>query len=94
MKVLGFFAPVTLLVLVLVAYTNGYIAGWKGGEYAYAFVIVAVGAALVGGVLRLVAPQTRLRSFGMGMFLGGTLGVLITIAVVALLTAALSNLTF
>lgn len=94
MKILGFLTPVTLLVLVMVAYTSGYVAGWEGGEYAYAFVIVAVGAALVGGVLRLVAPQTRLGSFGMGMFLGGTLGVLVTIVIVVVLTAALSGLTF
>ncbi|WP_158853570.1 hypothetical protein [Saccharothrix deserti] len=87
----GFLVPCVLLSAVMLGYRSGYLAalGWRGGEYAYAFIGVAVGAVLVGCLLKLVRPPWN--SFGTGMILGGVLGVLSTIAIFVLVMIALSR---
>lgn len=89
----GFLLPCLLLLAVVLAYQAEYLSGlgWRGGEYAYAFLGVALGAALAGGLLKLVQRGSPWRSFGSGLLLGGTLGVVLTIVIIVLFVIALSR---
>lgn len=79
----GFTASAALLVLTVSAYLNGTFAhlGWHGGEYAYAFLWIAIGSTVVGGVIRLAAPAPW-RSIGSGLAVGGIGGVLILVLLI------------
>ncbi|HEX8869312.1 MAG TPA: hypothetical protein VF821_26865 [Lentzea sp.] len=90
----GFFAPAVLLTLTVVAYLNDSLAslGWQGGEYAYAFVWIALGSALAGVAVRVAAPVPW-RSAGSGMAWAGTAGVLIVISLVVLFVWAVAHWT-
>ncbi|MEU4442357.1 hypothetical protein AB0K14_05970 [Actinosynnema sp. NPDC050801] len=87
----GFLVPFTLLSVVALAFRSEYFAdiGWRGGEYAYAFIGVAVGAVVLGLVLKLLRPPWG--SVGTGMVLGGTLGVVTVVALLVLVLAAWSR---
>lgn len=89
----GFLLPCLLLSSVVLAYRSEYLAGlgWRGGEYAYAFLGVALGATLTGGLLKLLRRGSPWRSFGTGLLLGGTLGVVLTIVIIVLFVIALSQ---
>jgi hypothetical protein len=51
---LGFTISAALLALTVGAYFNDSLSrlGWQGGEYAYAFVWIAIGSTVIGGVVR------------------------------------------
>lgn len=90
----GFLLPCAVLVALCFAYSSNTFAswGWKGGEYAYAFIGVAVGAILLGCVVKLVGLDKPGGAFGTGLVLGGTLGVLVVVALVVLFVAAWSRM--
>ncbi|GLY69899.1 hypothetical protein [Amycolatopsis taiwanensis] len=94
----GFLVPVVLLGLVVLGLSRQVFwdTGWRAGEYAYAFAGIAIGAILVGCVLRILPPGSPWKSFGSGMVLGGTLGVVLTIVlgVVIMIAFSQSNWTF
>ena len=87
----GFVVASALQVAVVVAYRAGYLAdaGWRGGEYAYAFIGIAVGSIVLGGVLKLLGPPWR--SVGTGVLLAGTVGFAIVVAVFVSVLVALSQ---
>jgi predicted membrane protein len=89
----GFLVPFALLLALVFGYQAGSFAdfGWRGGQYAYAFIGVAFGAILVGCLLKLVRPPWN--SFGTELILGGTLGVVSAIAIIVLILVALSRWT-
>jgi hypothetical protein len=89
----GFVVPFVLLLSVVLAYKARYVAGigWRGGEYAYAFIGVAIGAILVGCMVKLLQSKSPWNSVGSGMVIAGTLGVVITIAIIALFMIAFSQ---
>ncbi|HKS47612.1 MAG TPA: hypothetical protein VJT49_21365 [Amycolatopsis sp.] len=89
----GFMVPFVLLVLVVLAYTANFFAdiGWHGGEYADAFLGVVIGAMVVGAVLKLLPPRLPWTSFGTGLLLAGTLGVVIIAVLCAVISIALSH---
>ncbi|MBB5802593.1 polyferredoxin [Saccharothrix ecbatanensis] len=88
----GFLVPFALLMAVMAAHrAQSFDAlGWHGGEYAYAFIGVALGAVVVGALLKAARPPWP--SVGTGMILAGTVGVLIAIAIVALFVIAFSGM--
>jgi hypothetical protein len=94
----GLTVPFALQASVVLAYRKHLFQGIgrQGGQYAFAFIGVAIGAILVGSVLRLLQPRSPWKAFGTGLLVGGTVGVATTIAIIALLaiTFANSNLTF
>lgn len=79
----GFTVSAALLALTVGAFFNDTFAdlGWRGGEYAYAFVWIAIGSTVVGGVIRLVAPAPW-RSIGAGLAVGGIGGVVVLIVLI------------
>jgi hypothetical protein len=87
----GSLLPLALLLGVMLAFRANYFAdlGWRGGEYAYAFIGVTVGSIVVGLVLKFFRPPRN--SVGTGMVLGGTLGVLTVVAIIAVVLVALSQ---
>ncbi|SFQ99362.1 hypothetical protein SAMN04488564_101839 [Lentzea waywayandensis] len=89
----GFATAFLLLVFTFVAFQNDALKslGWQGGEYAYAFIFVALGSAVLGVVLKAVAPAPW-RSAGTGLILAGTLGVVVVVALIIAFVYALSNL--
>lgn len=88
----GFLVPFALLLAMVAAYqAQSFDAlGWRGGEYAYAFIGVAFGAVVVGAVLKAARPPWT--SVGTGMILAGTLGVLFAIGLVVLFVIAWSGM--
>ncbi|MET9629777.1 hypothetical protein ABZX92_20165 [Lentzea sp. NPDC006480] len=88
----GFTATAALLVLTVAAYLNDSLEslGWQGGEYAYTFVWTAIGAILVGAVVKAASPGPW-RSIGSGMLWAGTVGVVVVIVLVVGFVWALSN---
>ncbi|MFI9817722.1 hypothetical protein [Saccharothrix variisporea] len=90
----GFLLPCALLVGLFLAYSSDTFGswGWKGGEYAYAFIGVAVGAILLGCVLKLVWLESPRGALGTGLLLGGTLGVVVVFAIVVLFFLAWSRI--
>ncbi|CAL9540841.1 hypothetical protein SUDANB95_04193 [Actinosynnema sp. ALI-1.44] len=90
----GFLLPCALLVALYCAYSSDTFAswGWLGGEYAYAFIGVAVGAILLGCVVKLVGLDKPGGAFGTGLVLGGTLGVLVVAAFVVVFLVAWSRM--
>jgi hypothetical protein len=89
----GFLPPSLLLVAVAAAYGGQLFrdAGWRGGEYAAAFVGVTACAVVGGAALRLLRPESPWRSFGSGMVVAGTLGVLVAVAIAALFVIAFAQ---
>jgi hypothetical protein len=87
----GFAVPFALQLAVMAAFRAESFAdaGWRGGEYAYAFIGVAVGSIVLGCALKLVRPPWN--SVGTGAVLAGVLGFAIVIAVFALVLAAFSQ---
>lgn len=87
----GFLVPSALLAFLALAYWQQYFAGlgWRGGEYAHAFIGVAVGAVLLGCLLKLLRPPWN--SFGSGLVVGGLLGIVAVIAIVVLFLVAVSR---
>lgn len=88
----GFSVPAALLVLTVFAFLNDTLKpiGWQGGEYAYAFVWITFGSALAGLVVRAAAPSPW-RSLGAGLAWAGAAGLVVVIALVALLVWAVAN---
>jgi hypothetical protein len=88
---LGSLVPFGLLTSV-VAYQGQLLVdvGWRGGEYARTFIGVAVGAILLGSVLRPFLSQPW-ESIGSGMLAAGTLGVVITVALLVVFVIAMSQ---
>lgn len=84
--VAGFCVPVVLLVAVVTAFANRAMwgAGWRGGEWLYAFVGISLGALVAGSVARWFLSRTRWAAFAVGVAYGGLFGVvmLLTGAVV------------
>ncbi|MCE6998667.1 hypothetical protein LZG04_28295 [Saccharothrix sp. S26] len=87
----GFAVPFALQVAVVAAYQGRYLwdAGWRGGQYAYAFIGVAVGSIVLGCVLKFFRPPWR--SVGTGLLLAGTFGFVAVFAVLALFLVAFSQ---
>jgi hypothetical protein len=88
----GFLVPLALLALTVFAYLNDSFepVGWRGGEYALAFVWTAFGSFVIGTVLKIAAPAPW-RSAGSGMMLAGSAGVLVVGALVVLFMVMLSK---
>ncbi|WP_447001833.1 hypothetical protein ACRAKI_18925 [Saccharothrix isguenensis] len=88
----GSLVPIALLLAVMATHRAQAfdVLGWHGGEYAYLFIGIAFGAIVVGALLKTARPPWG--SVGTGMILGGVLGVLIAIAVVALFLIAFSRM--
>ena len=88
----GFSIPAVLFLLTTYAYLNDYFehVGWQGGEYAYAYIWIAIGSTVVGGVIRLVAPAPW-RSVGSGIAVGGFGGVLVLILLLVLFFVLLAT---
>lgn len=95
MTVAGFAVPFALLTAVVLGYRADFLGGvgWAGGEYAYAFVAVAIGAVVAGVVLQLVDRRSPWRRFGTGMLLGGGLGVVFVAVAIGLFWYAFANVT-
>jgi hypothetical protein len=91
----GFAVAGVLLVAVLLAFQLRVFArfGWAGSEYAYLFLGIAVGAAVIGAVLRAAGHSSPWRPLGLGLLLGGAAGVLFTISMMVF-WYAFSNFTF
>lgn len=91
--VAGFAAVLGLLLLTFLAMQNDALEslGWQGGQYAYAFVWIALGSVVAGVVLKVRSPAPW-RTFGTGLIIGGTFGVVLLIAFFVLVAYALSNL--
>ena len=87
----GFLVPFALQVAVLAAYRSQHFAdaGWRGGEYAYAFIGVAVGSIVLGCVAKFFRPPWN--SVGTGLVLAGTLGFVFVVVVFASVLVALSQ---
>ena len=87
----GFVAASAVQVAVVAAYQGGYLtdAGWRGGEYAYAFIGIAVGSIVLGGVLKLLGPPWR--SVGTGVLLAGAGGFAVVVTVFVSFLVALSQ---
>ncbi|GGS46954.1 MULTISPECIES: hypothetical protein [Actinokineospora] len=88
----GFLAPFALLVATVLAFVEDVFAdrGWRGGEYATAFVAVAVVSLVAGVLLKATAPQPW-RSVGAGMVRAGLLGLVAAFAAVVVLLIALAQ---
>ncbi|MET8758795.1 hypothetical protein [Lentzea sp. NPDC004782] len=80
---LGFTVSAALLVLTVGTYFNDSLShlGWQGGEYAYAFLWIAIGSTVVGGVIKFAAPAPW-RSIGAGLAVGGIGGVLVVLVLI------------
>ncbi|SER47703.1 hypothetical protein [Lentzea albida] len=89
----GFATTAVLLTLTVIAFLNDTFEsfGWRGGEYAYSFIWIALGSALVGLVVKVAAPAPW-RSAGTGLALAGSVGVLVVIALVVTFIWAWSNM--
>ncbi|MEV8441394.1 hypothetical protein AB0425_28780 [Actinosynnema sp. NPDC051121] len=89
--VAGFAAPFALQLAVVAAFRTGYFAdaGWRGGEYAYAFIGIALGSIVLGCALKLARPPWN--SVGTGAVLAGALGSATVVAVFALFLVAFSQ---
>ncbi|WP_143116076.1 hypothetical protein [Lentzea xinjiangensis] len=88
----GFATTTVLLALTAAAYLNDSLEafGWQGGEYAYAFVLIALGSALAGGVVKALAPRPW-RPAGSGLLVAGGAGVAVVVLLVALFVWAVAN---
>jgi hypothetical protein len=88
----GFIAAAGLLVLIVAGYVHDYLEplGWRGGEYAYAFLWTTLGAAGVGGAVRAAAPSPW-RSIGTGMLIASAGGLIVLVAAIVLFMWALSQ---
>lgn len=88
----GFLIPLALLALAMYVYvTDSFESiGWRGGEYAYSFMWIALGSVVIGAVVRLAAPAPW-RSVGSGMMLAGSAGVLVVIALFVLIMVSFSK---
>ncbi|GLY53053.1 hypothetical protein [Lentzea sp. NBRC 102530] len=89
----GFATILGLLALLFLAMQSdvGRSVGFLGGQYAYSFFWLALAAVVAGVVLKVRAPAPW-ASFGTGLIIGGTFGVVLLIAFFVLLAYALSNL--
>lgn len=89
----GSLFSLALLALITFAYRNDSFAaiGWRGGEYALAFVFTALGSIVAGAVVRLTAAAPW-RSIGSGLILAGSAGLLVVMALVVLFLVAFANL--
>ncbi|MEU4766514.1 hypothetical protein AB0H12_24990 [Actinosynnema sp. NPDC023794] len=85
----GFLVPFALQVAVVAAYRSRYFAGWLGGEYAYAFIGVAIGSIVLGCVAKFFRPPWN--SVGTGLVLAGVLGFVVVLVVFAVIVVALSR---
>lgn len=85
----GFLVSTALLTCVVVAFGTSWVHGWRGGEYACAFLGVTLGSLVLGAGLAFARPPWR--SVGTGLLLGGLLGVLAAVAGVVLVLVALSR---
>ncbi len=87
----GSVVPLVLLAAVVAAFRADYLAeaGWRGGEYAYAFIGIAVASIALGLVLKFLRPPWN--SVGTGLVLAGTLGFVIVVVVFAVILVALSQ---
>ena len=87
----GFLVPFALQVAVMAAYRGQHLAdaGWRGGEYAYAFIGVAVGSTVLGCAFKFFRPPWN--SVGTGLLLAGTLGFALVLVVFAVILFALSQ---
>ncbi|WP_106190770.1 hypothetical protein [Umezawaea tangerina] len=90
-KAAGFALPLLLIALLVVAYDHDCFGslGWDGGEYLSAMAWTDVGVLFVGAAL-LAAPAAW-RSLGVGMLVGGSAGILLGIAFLALLMVAIAR---
>jgi len=64
--------------------------GWRGGEYALSFLAAASGAVLGGVLLRQTRPPWR--SLGTGLVVGGSVGLLLLVAVAVMLIVLVSQM--
>lgn len=87
----GFAVPVALQGAVVTAYRAGSFAGagWRGGEYAYAFLGVAVGAIVLGCALKFARPPWN--SVGTGFLLAGLFAFGVVVAIFVAVLVALSQ---
>ncbi|MEV1118259.1 hypothetical protein AB0I91_24620 [Actinosynnema sp. NPDC049800] len=84
----GFLVPFALQVAVVAAYRSWYFAdlGWRGGEYAYAFIGVAIGSIVLGCAAKFFRPPWN--SVGTGLVLAGVLGFVVVAVVFAAIIVA------
>lgn len=87
----GFLLSFAAQAAVVAAYRTSYFAdaGWQGGEYAYAFIGIAVGSIVLGCVLRFFRPPWS--PVGTGLLLAGVLGFALVVTVFVLFLAAFSH---
>ncbi|MFJ6675015.1 hypothetical protein ACIQMJ_28265 [Actinosynnema sp. NPDC091369] len=87
----AFAVPVALQGAVVAAYRAGTFtgAGWRGGEYAYAFIGIAVGAIVLGCALKIARPPWN--SVGTGLVLAGLFGFGVVVAIFVAILVALSQ---
>ncbi|ROP36056.1 hypothetical protein [Saccharothrix texasensis] len=87
----GFLVPFAAQLAVPAAFRAEYFAdaGWHGGEYAYAFIGVAVGSTVLGCAVKFLRPPWN--SVGTGLVLAGTLGFVTVLVVFAVFLVALSQ---
>ena len=93
-KLAGYVAGLLPLAAILVVFRGGSLhgAGWRGGQYAQAFVVVTFVALVAGAAVR--ARDPRWRPFGTGLILAGVTGLLLIAVAVGLLVYALSHARF
>ncbi|SFQ99366.1 hypothetical protein SAMN04488564_101840 [Lentzea waywayandensis] len=84
-SVTGFAVLFLLLVLVFAAQLANALRpiGWEGTEYLVTFFFVALGAALIGPVVKVAAP--RWRTAANGMTLAGVIGLVLFAALMGLI---------
>jgi hypothetical protein len=90
----GFGVTFGLLLVVVLAYQTGALAGagWAGGEYANTFVGIALASVVVGTVMVASGKHSRWRRFGVGVLVGGGLGIAFVLVAFAVVLYALSTL--
>ena len=92
----GFAVTFVLLAVVVLAYQTKALAGagWAGGEYANAFVLIAICAVVAGLVMLIAGRGTSWRPFGAGVLAGGGLGLGFVVVALVMFWIAWSNYTF
>ena len=85
-------SPVIYTAVVVVYLIGRRLFGWPGAGVSIAFAGTAVLELLAGGITAV--PASQWRRFGAGLAVGGGAGVLLVIAVAALLVYGLEHLQF
>ena len=92
----GYVAGLLPLIAIIAAFQKRALdgVGWRGGQYAEAFLAVTTCAIMAGAVLRARQPDSTWRSFGLGMILAGVTGTVMVAIILTLVGSALSHFSF